>query len=263
MLFAVNAREHEQLVERWREARLRRLLTPTGWLSVVDRIELVEGDNEVLFGTVTLREGVAQLRTRPGHAVTMGGEPVQERTLRSDEDGVPDALSFAGRIYELVRRGDDFALRVKDPLSPARLGFSGLAHYPIDFAHRVIARFERHAAARETVHQYDRGAGSPRMVPGVARFELQGQPLSLEPTLEQSSGRLFFLFADATNRTETYPAGRFLYADIPAGDELVLDFNLSFNPPCAFTPFVACPVVPPQSRLAVAVTAGEKRYPAP
>jgi uncharacterized protein len=238
----VDRREHVQTVERWREARLRRLLAPTGWLAVVDRIELREGENALPFGTVTVADGVAHVRA--DQRVTVGGEAVNERTLHVVENGPPDSLTHAGRIYELVSRAGALALRVKDPLSPARLGFAGLSHFPIDLGHRVVARFEHHEP---------RGGG-------VARFTLGGKSLALEGTLETGSRRLFFLFRDETNREESYPAGRFLYAEVPDGDEIVLDFNTSFNPPCAFTEFVACPVVPPDAHLPVAVAAGEKRY---
>jgi uncharacterized protein len=83
----------------------------------------------------------------------------------------------------------------------------------------------------------------------------------LEPVLEERSRRLFLIFGDETNRTESYPAGRFLYVDLPANDEVVLDFNTAFNPPCAFTPLASCPVTPAGHRLPVPVPAGEKRWP--
>ncbi|HEX9508398.1 MAG TPA: DUF1684 domain-containing protein, partial [Myxococcales bacterium] len=67
-------------------------------------------------------------------------------------------------------------------------------------------------------------------------------------------------FGDATNRTETYGAGRFLYADMPRDGKVILDFNQAYNPPCAFSTFATCPLPPRQNRLPVRVEAGEKRY---
>jgi uncharacterized protein (DUF1684 family) len=81
--------------------------------------------------------------------------------------------------------------------------------------------------------------------------------------LEEVSRRLYFMFGDETNREETYPAGRFLYADMPDGDVVTLDFNMAFNPPCVFTAFASCPVIPAHSRLPVRIAAGEKRWPDP
>jgi uncharacterized protein (DUF1684 family) len=113
-------------------------------------------------------------------------------------------------------------------------------------------------------HHYELGrTGRPQVAPGVVHFSVGGQAATLEPILEQDSQRLFFIFGDHTNRSETYPAGRFLYAALPDADEVVLDFNTAFNPPCAFTEFASCPITPPQNRLSFAVTAGEKRYDAP
>ena len=56
-------------------------------------------------------------------------------------------------------------------------------------------------------------------------------------------------------------AGRFLWADAPDADgHTVLDFNRAYNPPCAFTPFATCPLLPPGNRLDATVTAGEKKW---
>jgi uncharacterized protein (DUF1684 family) len=72
---------------------------------------------------------------------------------------------------------------------------------------------------------------------------------------------LYLLFWDQTGRDTTYGAGRFLYAPLPEGDHVLLDFNQAFSPPCAFTPYSACPLAPAQNRLAVRVEAGEKSPP--
>lgn len=71
----------------------------------------------------------------------------------------------------------------------------------------------------------------------------------------------FFVFADETNGDETYGAGRFLYANKPDSNNVViLDFNKAYNPPCAFTKYATCPLPPPQNSLKVRVTAGEKKF---
>jgi uncharacterized protein (DUF1684 family) len=250
---------HQRAVELWRERRESRLRSPDGWLTLVDRIVLEEGDNELPIGTVTLHDGVAALRARPGVILAATGAPVMEQVLRADEPGPPDTLLHEGRRYELLRRGDLFAVRVKDPRAPALTAFAGLSYFPVDPAWRIAARWEPYRPPRTTVHAFDVGGGWERPVPGLARFEVGGRALSLEPVLEEESRRLFFVFGDETTGRETSPAGRFLYAPLPAGDTVELDFNLAFNPPCAFTPFATCPLVPAHNRLPVAVRAGEKR----
>jgi uncharacterized protein len=68
------------------------------------------------------------------------------------------------------------------------------------------------------------------------------------------------VFRDLTAGKETYPAGRFLYADMPRNGSVVLDFNKAYNPPCAFTPYATCPLPPPQNRMRVRIEAGELKY---
>jgi uncharacterized protein (DUF1684 family) len=40
----------------------------------------------------------------------------------------------------------------------------------------------------------------------------------------------------------------------------VLDFNFAYNPSCAYNPRWTCPLPPRQSRLPLAVTAGEHTF---
>ena len=93
----------------------------------------------------------------------------------------------------------------------------------------------------------------------TAVFNVDGTEFRLTPVLEEGESNLFFVFADATNRTETYGAGRFLYAQPPKEGRVVLDFNRAYNPPCAFSPYATCPLPPKQNRLSIPIAAGEKR----
>ena len=80
------------------------------------------------------------------------------------------------------------------------------------------------------------------------------------------AGGLFVPFRDATNGRETYGAGRYLLdgaksADLggdPVRSTLVLDFNFSYHPSCAFDPKWACPLAPPENRIDIRVEAGER-----
>jgi uncharacterized protein len=80
------------------------------------------------------------------------------------------------------------------------------------------------------------------------------------------AGGLFLPFRDGTNGTETYGAGRYLLdgaksADLGGSIErrtLVIDFNFSFQPSCAFDPKWACPLAPPENRLDLPIRAGER-----
>ena len=102
---------------------------------------------------------------------------------------------------------------------------------------------------------------------GIVRLDLPGADVSLPVFwMRGYSGGLFLPFGDATNGAETYGAGRYILdtakgADLggdPGAGTLIVDLNFSFQPSCAFDPRWACPLAPPESRLAVPVEAGER-----
>lgn len=69
---------------------------------------------------------------------------------------------------------------------------------------------------------------------------------------------LFIPFRDNTSRNETYGGGRYLDVRIPDGKTLLLDFNLAYNPYCAYSYRYSCPVPPKVNTLNVGIRAGEK-----
>jgi len=84
--------------------------------------------------------------------------------------------------------------------------------------------------------------------------------------IEGYTGGVFVPFRDLTNGHETYAAGRYVLdsaksADLGSDPErgtIVLDFNFSYHPSCAFDPRWSCPLAPPENRLDVAIRAGER-----
>jgi uncharacterized protein (DUF1684 family) len=91
--------------------------------------------------------------------------------------------------------------------------------------------------------------------------------------LPEYSGGLFLPFRDGTNGRETYGGGRYLLdtakgADLGAAagqgrdgrdvDRIVIDFNFSYQPSCAFDPRWSCPLSPVDNRLELEIRAGER-----
>jgi uncharacterized protein (DUF1684 family) len=100
---------------------------------------------------------------------------------------------------------------------------------------------------------------------GRVRFMLQGQEQTLDLYwLDGYGGGVYLSFADATSGRETYGACRYLLDSVKGADlgerdgQLVLDFNFSYNPSCAYDPRWVCPLAPPANRLLVPVRAGER-----
>lgn len=102
---------------------------------------------------------------------------------------------------------------------------------------------------------------------GVVRLSLPGGAAVLAVYwMRGYTGGLFLPLADGTGGSETYPAGRYVLdtgkgADLggdPAEGTLVVDLNFAYQPSCAFDPRWACPLAPPENRLALRVEAGER-----
>ena len=70
----------------------------------------------------------------------------------------------------------------------------------------------------------------------------------------------FLPFADALAGTETYGAGRYLDPEAIGDGRFLLDFNLAYNPYCAYNEQWSCPITPRDNRLAVPIRAGERLF---
>jgi len=264
-------------IDAWRAKREEGLRAPDGWLAVVGLHWLREGTNTIgsakgsdvvlplpappRVGTLELTRGRALIRVAPGVTVKSGDKPVTELQLRSDHGGAkPDMLAVGPVSMYVIERGGRLALRVKDTESPRRRSFRGLDWYPVRETYRVQARFTPYDPPKKIPIANVLGMVEPMPSPGYVTFQMAGRRFRLEPVLEEPDAKeLFFIFRDTTAGKETYPAGRFLYSEMPKDGQVVLDFNKAYSPPCAFTSFATCPLPPRQNRLAVRIEAGERK----
>ena len=282
---APSSAAYAQQIEQWRAGRVARLTAPTGWLSLIGLEWLQEGanrigsaaDNDIVLkagpahlGTVTLApDGSLQLSLDPGGGATVDGRAVAEAVLVDDmhaaADAEPTTVRFGEASFYVIERDGRKALRVKDANAETRRHFLGIDYFPVDASWRVEADWVPFVPPHDLEMGSVLGTIEKVKVPGKAVFQRDGHTYELMPYQEEPGGELFFVLADRTSGKETYGAARFLYAALPAGGldhpgKLVLDFNKAYNPPCAFTSFATCPLAPPENRLDVAITAGEKKY---
>jgi uncharacterized protein (DUF1684 family) len=269
----------------WRAQRAANLQAPEGWLSLIGLGWLREGDNSfgsnadnriqigaqtpAHIGVIRLEKGVVRLLPPAGgfpKGFMVDGHAAQEQALAADDAEQPSKLTIGTLTIIPIHRDDRFALRIKDPQAPTRVGFHGLKWYPPNAAYRVHARWIPYNPPKVLDIPTVLGTTTHLPAPGAVEFTIDGQTLRLEPVLEEpKSTELFFIMRDATSKTSTYGAGRFLYTSLPdhgVGEpgEVWLDFNRLVNPPCAFTAYATCPLPPPQNRLTIAIPAGEQRY---
>lgn len=248
---------YEDDVEALFQRRIDRLRSGTGWLSLVDKVFLSPGTSALKLPDGSIEGPLVVEGTR----VELGG-----RVLKSDKDGPADKIDINGFVVELMERGDSLALRIRDHRELPR-PFAGIARFPVDVAWRKEARLERWEAPRSVTLDFEGataggGVTDTFVSPGRLVFEHEGKEHALEAVWEgHDETRLMVLFRDATSGKDSYPLGRFVYADAPdENGQVVLDFNVAMLPGCAFSVYATCPIASKENRLPIEVRAGERIY---
>jgi hypothetical protein len=257
---------------RWKQGRIADL--KRNWLPLAGLYWLKQGENSfgsdpasrVLLpksahapahaGVFILKGGETWVRVKPGVRVTSGGRRVRELKLAADDPGPETVLELGSLRLHVIKRYQRYGIRIKDLASPEVKKFAGLSYFAVGSGYLVTGTFEP-VPGKKVVIPDVTGDVNEVEVPGVVRFQLHGRELHLTP-LPSDNGRLFFILEDQTKGKETYPAGRYLYADAPKDGKVVLDFNRAYNPPCAFTAYATCPLPPKENKLPIRIEAGEK-----
>lgn len=271
---------YTQFVEQWRHDRVAALTAPDGWLSLVGLAWLQPGANTIgsaadnaiqlaggpahLGVLVLAADGTVRMTARADGEALIDGTAQREAVLVDDVQagaGKPTLVSVGTTNFHVIDREGRKGLRIKDPQAPGRTGFLGIDYFPIDPAWRVQGDWVPAAPGQTLEMGTVIGTTEKYPVPGKVRFTRDGKTFEILPVLEVPGDKQYFVvFADRTSGKETYGAARFLYIDPPQAGKVALDFNRAYNPPCAFTAFATCPLAPPENRLDLRVTAGEKNY---
>jgi uncharacterized protein (DUF1684 family) len=162
---------------------------------------------------------------------------------------------------EEFRREKDhfFANNTNSPLSgEQKARFEGLEYFPenpdLEFELKLEGFDDKHEITMQTstgdVQVYQRY--------GRVRFEVEGQDAAL--TIYNNEHGYFLPFVDSQAGVDTYPAGRYLEPVPLVGGKIGINFNLAYNPFCAYNDMWSCPFPPAENRLEVPIRAGEKIF---
>ncbi len=292
--------DFEEQWHEWRDERRRDLTAEDGWLSLTGLIWLKSGvstlglpssDADVILpvsaglpslpdhlGSITIGRGDPETpntrgpvtatfdctdelsqqleATRPGDVACRSVD-----LLATDERG---GLSLGSVEIIAMDRGGHVALRIRDSSQVAELAdrLPEIPTFPLDprwvlaATFEPAARGETFAVPNVTERTYDQSFA------GTISFSVGGETYRIGAIGAALTQPLLLVIGDATNGTETYGGGRYIYVDVSEGsDDLTLDLNRLYNPPCVFTDFATCPLAPPQNRLPIRVEAGERVLP--
>jgi len=155
---------------------------------------------------------------------------------------------------------DDFF--ENDPHSPLmieqRESFEGLNYFPENPSLKLELPIEAFETKEAFQIQTSTGGVQVYHRYGKIRFEVEGEFAEL--TIYDNEHGLFLPFVDSLAGKMTYGAGRYLEPHILPNGKLLVDFNLAYNPFCAYNDLYSCPLTPWENRLKVPIKAGEKNF---
>jgi uncharacterized protein (DUF1684 family) len=262
---------YEKEIEAFRKTRIDSLKHENGWLNLAGLFWLKEGENTIgsdskndfvfpvehsdsFLGKVILEKGIVTFKSKEANQVFSSGHPVKEIIAFDDKK----ALIFAHKSLRwfIIKRGNQYALRLRDLAGEYVRNFKGINYFPINASWRINAKFV--PVHGKKLHVTDMtGRTYLEDSPGDLYFTIKGRKYRLEAG--GTRDEFFIVFGDLTNKKTTYGGGRFLYANSPdKHGNVILDFNKSLNPPCVFTPFATCPLPTKKNKLSLEVEAGEQ-----
>lgn len=254
-----------------REASIR---SEYGWLSLAGLFWLHKGENTVgsgkenhillperapaSTGVFTLNDEGVTFTPQPDVNVRLNYAPLDSTSpkLKTDTSG-QDFMHIGDVQMVMLERAGELAIRVWDPQSPVRQSFAGCEWYAPDESYRVRAKVERFAEPKTVMVVDSIGMERPGELHAALTFELHGELHRLEAEA-RDDGTYYIIFRDATAGKTTYGSGRYLTTEVAKDGQVIIDFNMAYNPPCAFTQFATCPLPLPENILPIAIEAGEK-----
>lgn len=147
------------------------------------------------------------------------------------------------------------------------VSFKALDFYPIDSNYSV----EVELVLNDSLEKFGMKTTTARLPIyikyGIAHFKLQGRDFKINiyqnvalSKRDKYQDYLFMLFTDKTSGTTSYAGGRYIDLRIPKGDKLLIDFNKSYNPYCAYNHKYSCPIPPEEDHFDIEILAGVKAF---
>ena len=173
-----------------------------------------------------------------------------------------EAIKFQKKINK------EFSNKEKSPLTEEDLkDFKELDFFTIDTTYIVIAKLKFHKDSKPFKMQTNTDRLPIYKIYATASFNLKGREFKLniyqnEKLLQTTDFEdyLFLPFTDKSNGNTTYGGGRYIDLKIPDGDTLLIDFNQTYNPSCAYNAKYSCPIPPKANDLDIEINVGVKKY---
>lgn len=183
-------------------------------------------------------------------------------TIYNFQGANPTSEGYAQKVeQERLEKNEMFKNSEDSPLTEEQLDiFESLTYFSIAEKYKVKADFQRNPREQKIKMAITDGTQREYFVFGNAHFHLEGKELDVvvyRPVNEDSE-YLFIPFYDKTSADLTYGGGRYVEPELLENGVLEIDFNLAYNPYCAYNHTYRCPIPPQDNNLDVSILAGEK-----
>ncbi len=271
------ADEYSDSIYKWQQERDSILRRPDGWLTLAGLFWLEPGVNRFgsgldcavclprgpkNWGTLSLKGEQLECRLKgAAPQLLVDGKDANRAQLDLKRPEGSNRFSGEGLIFFPIKRDGRWAIRLKDTQSATLANFKGMSYFATEPKWRLKAHYEAYAAPRRTKVTTMMQTQEDEDYPGDVVIEYQAKTYRCLAVGEPGSDSYSLNFSDKTNGKSSYGGGRYLYFTPPKGGvsgDVVLDFNQAFTPPCGFTHFATCSLVPKENRLPFAIEAGER-----
>ncbi len=163
-------------------------------------------------------------------------------------------------LQDFRKMKDDFFVQDgQSPLTPGqKKAFKGLIYFPPNPALNLEVTVEEFPDKQRIEMQTTTGDIQEYERYGKFSFMVEGHLVEL--TIYHSEDGYFLPFVDSLASKETYPAGRYLEPEALGNNRFRVDFNLAYNPYCAYNEYWSCPLTPFENHIKVPIRAGEKLF---
>ncbi len=157
-------------------------------------------------------------------------------------------------------KDDFFAHDGQSPLTAGqKRDFKGLRYFPPNPDLTLEVTVQEFPDKQQIEMQTS--TGDIQVYERYGKFSFSVEGVKAELTIYYSKDGYFLPFVDSLASQETYPAGRYLEPESVGKNRFRVDFNLAYNPYCAYNDYWSCPLTPFENHLKVPIRAGEKLYP--
>jgi uncharacterized protein (DUF1684 family) len=179
-----------------------------------------------------------------------------------ESKAVKSALKYQSKLNK------EFASKEDSPLTEEDLkNFKSLEFFPVDTNFIVKAKLEYKSDSKPFKMKTTTDRLPVYKLYAIATFKIKDVEYKLHIYQNEKLiltaeyiDYLFLPFTDNTNANTTYGGGRYIDLKIPEGETVIIDFNKSYNPYCAYNGKYSCPIPPKVNDLNIEINAGVKAY---